>query len=78
MIMTALGTLIRTSMEGISTMGRNTQGVKLINTREDDTVATVTRVARSEETEDEGDEESLESDGAETNAETGSDADSAE
>lgn len=50
MIMTALGTLIRTSMEGISTMGRNTQGVKLINTR-DDTVATVTRVARSEENE---------------------------
>jgi DNA gyrase subunit A len=49
MIMTALGTMIRTSMEGISTMGRNTQGVKLINTREDDTVATVTRVARSEE-----------------------------
>lgn len=49
MIMTALGTLIRTSMEGISTMGRNTQGVKLINTREDDTVSTVTRVARSEE-----------------------------
>lgn len=51
MIMTALGTLIRTSMEGISTMGRNTQGVKLINTRDDDTVATVTRVARSEESE---------------------------
>ncbi|MCM3627612.1 DNA gyrase subunit A [Paenibacillus glycanilyticus] len=49
MIMTALGTLIRTSMEGISTMGRNTQGVKLINTRDDDTVSTVTRVARSEE-----------------------------
>ncbi|MHA6481584.1 DNA gyrase subunit A [Paenibacillus sp. strain BS8-2] len=49
MIMTALGTMIRTSMEGISTMGRNTQGVKLINTREDDTVATVTRVARNEE-----------------------------
>lgn len=56
MIMTALGTLIRTSMEGISTMGRNTQGVKLINTREDDTVATVTRVARSEENEAETEE----------------------
>jgi len=53
MIMTALGTLIRTSMEGISTMGRNTQGVRLIHTREDDTVATVTRVARSEENNDE-------------------------
>lgn len=51
MIMTASGTMIRTSMEGISTMGRNTQGVKLINTREDDTVATVTRVARSEDNE---------------------------
>lgn len=64
MIMTASGTMIRTSMEGISTMGRNTQGVKLINTREDDTVATVTRVARSEENEvlDENEEQ----DGSET------------
>lgn len=52
MIMTASGTLIRTSMEGISTMGRNTQGVKLINTRDEDTVATVTRIARSEEVSD--------------------------
>ncbi|NIK79306.1 DNA gyrase subunit A [Paenibacillus castaneae] len=51
MIMTASGTMIRTSMEGISTMGRNTQGVRLINTREDDTVATVTRVARNEDAE---------------------------
>lgn len=59
MIMTASGTMIRTSMEGISTMGRNTQGVRLINTREDDTVATVTRVARSEDNEAlEDDEES--------------------
>ncbi|MCQ6563404.1 DNA gyrase subunit A [Paenibacillus mendelii] len=49
MIMTSLGTMIRTSMDGISTMGRNTQGVKLIHIREDDSVATVTRVARSEE-----------------------------
>ncbi|MFD2117390.1 DNA gyrase subunit A [Paenibacillus yanchengensis] len=53
MIMTALGTMIRTSMDGISTMGRNTQGVRLIHTREDDTVATVTRVAKSAETDDE-------------------------
>jgi len=61
MIMTASGTLIRTSMDGISTMGRNTQGVKLINTRDDDTVATVTRVARSEES-DELDQEQEDSD----------------
>lgn len=53
MIMTSSGTMIRTSIAGISTMGRNTQGVKLINIREDDSVATVTRVSRTEETEDE-------------------------
>ncbi|WP_321141540.1 DNA gyrase C-terminal beta-propeller domain-containing protein, partial [Salmonella enterica] len=52
MIMTSLGTLIRTSMAGISTMGRNTQGVKLINIRDEDSVATVTRVNRNEETEE--------------------------
>lgn len=52
MIMTASGTMIRTSMDGISSMGRNTQGVRLINIREDDAVATVTRVARSEEEEE--------------------------
>jgi len=52
MIITTLGILIRTSMEGISTMGRYTQGVKLINIREDDAVATVCRVDKSEETED--------------------------
>lgn len=44
MIITALGTLIRTSMAGISQMGRYTQGVRLINIRDEDSVATVTRV----------------------------------
>jgi DNA gyrase subunit A len=67
MIMTASGTMIRTSMEGISTMGRNTQGVRLINTREDDTVATVTRVARSED--NEVTDENEEQDGDETTLE---------
>jgi len=61
MIMTSAGTLIRTSIAGISTMGRNTQGVKLINIREDDAVATVTRVSRTEES-DEDDRGSDESD----------------
>ncbi|RRJ63024.1 DNA gyrase subunit A [Paenibacillus oralis] len=58
MIITSSGTLIRTSMEGISTMGRNTQGVKLINIREDDYVGTVCRTDKSE---DEPDEEGGES-----------------
>ncbi|MFB9326580.1 DNA gyrase subunit A [Paenibacillus aurantiacus] len=61
MIMTSSGTMIRTSMDGINTMGRNTVGVKLIHIREDDSVATVTRVARSEEDESESLEESGES-----------------
>jgi DNA gyrase subunit A len=49
MIMTSSGTLIRTSISGINTMGRITQGVKLINIREDDSVATVARAPKSEE-----------------------------
>jgi len=48
MIITAAGTLIRTSIAGISTMGRNTQGVKLIQIRDDDEVATVAKVEKSD------------------------------
>ncbi|MBC8080786.1 MAG: DNA gyrase subunit A, partial [Gorillibacterium sp.] len=55
MIITTQGTIIRMSMDAINTMGRNTQGVKLINTKEDDEVATVSRVAKTEEVEDEMD-----------------------
>ncbi|WP_256759650.1 DNA gyrase subunit A [Cohnella sp. WQ 127256] len=50
MIMTSSGTLIRTSMAGINTMGRITQGVKLINIRDEDSVATVARAPKNEET----------------------------
>src|SRR5690606_30800255 len=57
MIMTTSGTLIRTSMSGINTMGRITQGVKLINIREDDAVSTVTRAPRSDD--EQGDEDDL-------------------
>lgn len=48
MIITAQGTIIRMSMDGVSTMGRNTQGVRLINIRDDDEVSTVTRVQKSD------------------------------
>ncbi|MGO4498158.1 DNA gyrase subunit A [Paenibacillus sp. 2RAB27] len=64
MIISASGTVIRTSMDGISVMGRNTQGVRLINIREDDEVGTLARVQKNEEqneSEDDGDwEESAE------------------
>lgn len=69
MIITSSGTLIRTSMSGISTMGRNTQGVKLINIREDDSVATVCRSDKSEEEpgDEEGEDSSSENVGADVN-----------
>lgn len=48
MIITSQGTIIRMSMSAISTMGRNTQGVRLIHIKDDDEVSTVTRVQKSE------------------------------
>jgi DNA gyrase subunit A len=51
MIMTSAGTMIRTAMEGIRVTGRIAMGVKLINISEGDTVATVSRIAKSEEDE---------------------------
>ncbi|MFC5450652.1 DNA gyrase subunit A [Paenibacillus aestuarii] len=60
MIITASGTIIRTSMDGISMMGRNTQGVRLINIREDDEVGTLARVQKNEEqNENQEDEDGL-------------------
>lgn len=60
MIITALGTVIRTSMAGISLMGRNTQGVRLINIRDEDEVSTLARVEKSDEaTEDEDQDETF-------------------
>ncbi|MDT3425212.1 DNA gyrase subunit A [Paenibacillus forsythiae] len=49
MIITTGGTLIRMSMDGISTMGRYAQGVKLINIRDEDAVSTVCRTDKSED-----------------------------
>ena len=39
------GTVIRTAVEGISRMGRPTQGVRLMNLRGDDTVSSIARVS---------------------------------
>ena len=45
MVMTKRGVVIRMSVAGISTMGRNTQGVKLINLDSGDEVASVAPIA---------------------------------
>ncbi|MGD6782352.1 MULTISPECIES: DNA gyrase subunit A [Bacillaceae] len=52
MLITASGVLIRMSVDGISQMGRNTQGVKLIRLAENEFVTTVARVDKEEEPED--------------------------
>jgi len=52
MIITTSGTIIRTSVAGISEMGRYTQGVRVIHIREDDEVSTVTEVDQANETDD--------------------------
>ncbi|GAB2717255.1 DNA gyrase subunit A [Paenibacillus thermoaerophilus] len=54
MIITASGTVIRMALAGVNSMGRNTQGVKLINIRDDDEVATVAVAHKSEDSAEEG------------------------
>ncbi|WP_054951096.1 DNA gyrase subunit A [Numidum massiliense] len=44
MIVTEAGVIIRQSVNGISVMGRNTQGVKLIALKDEEQVATIARV----------------------------------
>ncbi len=51
MIITEVGIAIRLSVSSVRVMGRNTQGVKLINLREDDHIAAVTQVPSDNEEE---------------------------
>lgn len=53
MIINRSGLTIRMSAEGISTTGRATQGVKLINIKEGDSIAAVSVVNKSEDEESE-------------------------
>ena len=57
MLMTKQGILIRMPVKGIRVAGRNTQGVKLVNLDDKDTVMAVARVVPEEEGEDAGEEE---------------------
>lgn len=52
MIVTKNGLMIRMNVGGISTLGRNTQGVRVINLKSDDAIADVTRVVVDEEEEE--------------------------
>jgi len=57
MLMTKQGILIRMPVKGIRVAGRNTQGVKLVNLDDKDTVMAVARVVPEEEGEDTGEED---------------------
>jgi DNA gyrase subunit A len=64
MISTTGGIMIRMQVNTIRTMGRNTQGVRLINLRDDDAIADVTRVILDDEVEPEAGEQEGEADPA--------------
>ena len=49
MIITDKGQVIRTKISGISLLGRNTQGVRLINVKPDEKVVAVEKIAEAEE-----------------------------
>lgn len=49
MIITNSGIIIRLDMSSISTMGRVTQGVRLINLKENSSVSSISVVSKSEE-----------------------------
>lgn len=54
MIINRSGVMIRMAVEELRVMGRNTQGVKLINLKEKDEIASVTKVSGGKEEEIEG------------------------
>ena len=49
MLITSAGTLVRTPVADISTMGRNTQGVRLIRLDEADRLVGISRVEASDD-----------------------------
>jgi DNA gyrase subunit A len=53
MIITTLGIIIRLDVATISQMGRVTKGVKLINLKEDNKVASISLVDKEESVEEE-------------------------
>ena len=48
MFITSKGVIIRTPVKGISTIGRNTAGVKLMNSKSNDKVVSVTKIAKED------------------------------
>ncbi len=62
MLISNLGTLVRTKADEVSLLGRNTQGVRLINLRDDEHLVGVQRIVESEDDVEMADEEEGEGD----------------
>ncbi|WP_272677095.1 DNA topoisomerase (ATP-hydrolyzing) subunit A [Providencia sp. PROV160] len=60
MMITDAGTLVRTRVSEVSVVGRNTQGVTLIRTAEDEKVVGLQRVAETDDDENNDDENAIE------------------
>ena len=57
MLITDQGKIIRMPVAGFSVIGRNTQGVRLMVTEENERIVAVARLAEKEDSDDSGDEE---------------------
>jgi DNA gyrase subunit A len=58
MIINKSGLTIRMAVEDLRVMGRATQGVKLINIKDEDSIAAVAKVVRDEDSDDDSDDDS--------------------
>ena len=77
MLITNTGTLIRTAVDGISTLGRNTQGVRLIRVSEGENLVQVERVATTDKVDDDSTPDD-DNQGTEAESKAPADAESAE
>jgi DNA gyrase subunit A len=59
MLITDQGKIIRMPISGFSVIGRNTQGVRLMVTEEDERIVAVAKLAEKEETDDSGEEDEI-------------------
>ncbi len=57
MVITDQGKILRVPVSGFSVIGRNTQGVRLMVTEEQEKIVAVAKLAEKDEEDDEGDEE---------------------
>ena len=64
MLIANSGKVIRMPMDTVRIIGRNTQGVRLINLEEDELVVDLSMLAREEVVDEGGDDELIEDDGA--------------